>query len=170
MSAWFPPLRAKVMLVFWATVAIVGLAPVLYLAGLVGWQVVTLFQSGSWVPLPSSLLLTEHSFAFLPALGWAWLMSPDSLLPVHIALMWVLSRVHAGVIFAVVGVGLIALGVLGVRRHYAAIRAHRQRAEDSRRRVGDYRNDDGHAASFDGRREPFIAEPRKSRAAAGGAR
>ena len=81
MSAWFPPLRAKVMLVFWATVAIVGLAPVLYLAGLVGWQVVTLFQRGTWVPLPSSLLLTEHSFAFLPALGWAWLMSPDSLLP-----------------------------------------------------------------------------------------
>jgi hypothetical protein len=170
MSAWFPPLRAKVMLVFWATVAIVGLAPVLYLAGLVGWQVVTLFQRGTWVPLPSSLLLTEHSFAFLPALGWAWLMSPDSLLPVHTALIWVLSRVHAGAIFAVVGLGVIALGVLGVLRHYAAIRAHRQRAEDSRRRVRDYRNDDGDAASFDGRREPFITEQRKSRAAVGGAR
>ena len=134
MSAWFPPLRARVMMVLWATVAIVGLAPVLYLAGLVAWQFVTLFQRGTWVPLPATLLLTEHSFAFLPALGWAWLMSPDSLLPLHTALIWVLSRVHAGAIFAVVGLGLIALGVIGVRRHYAAIRAQRQRAEDSRRR------------------------------------
>jgi hypothetical protein len=170
MSTWFPPLRAKVMLVLWATVALVGLAPVLYLAGLVTWQVVTLFQRGSWVPLPASLLLTEHSFAFLPALGWAWLISPDSLLPAHTGLMWVLSRVHAGAIFGVVGIGLIALGALGVRRHYAAIRAHRRRVEDSRRRVQDYRNDEGHAASFDGRREPFITEPSKARAAAGGAR
>jgi hypothetical protein len=150
--------------------AVVGLAPVLYFAGLVGWQLVTLFQRGSWVPLPSSLLLTEHSFAFLPGLGWAWLMSPDSLLPVHTALMSVLSRVHAGAIFAVVGLGLIALGVMRVLRHHAAIRAQRQRAEDRRRRVRDYRNDEVQAASFDGRREPFIAEPRKSRAAVGGAR
>jgi len=170
MSAWFPPLRAKVMMVLWATVAIVGLAPVLYLAGLVAWQAVTLFQQRSWVPLPASLLLTEHSFAFLPALGWAWLMSPDSLLPAHTALMWVLSRVHAGAIFGVVGLGLIALGVIGVLRHYAAIRAQRQRAEDRSRRVRDYRNDDGQAAPFDGRREPFISEPRKSRAAVSGAR
>lgn len=170
MSAWFPPLWAKVMLAFWAAVAIVGLAPVLYLAGLLAWQIVTLFQTRSWVALPSSLLLTEHSFAFLPALGWAWLMSPDSLLPVHTALMWVLGRVHAGAIFGVVGLALIALGVLGVLRHYAAIRAHRQRAEDSRRRMRDYRNDEAQAAAFDGRREPFISEPRSSRAAVGGAR
>ncbi len=170
MSTWFTPLRAKVMLAFWATLAVAGVAPVLYLAGLLAWQVVTLFQRGSWVPLPASLLLTEHSFAFLPALGWAWLMSPDSLLPVHTALMWFLGRVHAGAIFGLVGLALIALGVLGVLRHYAAIRAQRQRAEDSRRRVRDYRNDDGHAASFDGRREPFISEPRKSRAAVGATR
>jgi hypothetical protein len=78
--------------------------------------------------------------------------------------------VHAGAIFAVIGLGVIALGVSGVLRHHAAIRAHRQRAEDSRRRVRDYRNDDGRAASFDGRREPFIAEPRKSRPAVGAAR
>lgn len=170
MSTWFSPLRAKVMVALWATVVIAGVAPVLYFAGLGAWQLVTLFQRGSWVPLPASLLLTEHSHAFLPALGWAWLMSPDSLLPVHSALMWVLSRVHAGAIFGAVGLGMIALGVIGVLRHYAAIRAQRQRAEDSRRRVRDYRNDEGHAASFDGRREPFISEPRKSRAALGAAR
>jgi hypothetical protein len=173
MSAWFPPLRAKVMLACWAAVAIAGAAPVLYLAGLLAWQVVGLLQRGSWVPLPASLLLTEHSFAFLPALGWAWLMSPDSLLPVHSALMWVLGRVHAGAIFGVIGLVLIGLGVLGVLRHYAALRVQRQRAEDRQRRVHDYRNDRndyGHLAAFDGRQEPFISEPRKSRVAAGGAR
>jgi hypothetical protein len=158
------------MVAFWTTVAIAGVAPVLYLAGLVAWQLVTLFQRGSWVPLPASLLLVEHSFAFLPGLGWAWLMSPDSLLPAHTALMWVLSRVHAGLIFAVPGLAMMALGVLGVLRHYAAIRAQRQRVDDSRRRVSDYRNDHGHVSSFDGRREPFISEPAKPRAAVGGAR
>jgi hypothetical protein len=167
MSTWFSPLRAKVMLAFWSTLVIAGLVPVLYFAGLVAWQVVTLFQTRSWVPLPVSLMLTEHSFAFLPALGWAWLMSPDSLLPVHTALMWVLSRIHSGVIFAIVGLVPIALGAIGVYRHYSAIRAHRQRAEDSRRRVRDYRNDEGHPGSFDGRREPFISEPQKQRAAVG---
>jgi hypothetical protein len=167
MSTWFSPLRAKVMLAFWSALVIAGLVPVLYFAGLVAWQVVTLFQTRSWVALPVSLMLTEHSFAFLPALGWAWLMSPDSLLPVHAALMWVLSRIHSGAIFAVVGLGLIALGALGVYRHYTAIRAERRRIEDSRRRVRDYRNDEGQAASFDGRREPFISEPKKARVAVG---
>lgn len=170
MSAWFPPLRAKVMLAFWAAVAIAGLAPLLYLAGLLAWQLVTLFQRGSWIPLPASLLLTEHSFAFLPALGWAWLMSPDSLLPAHTALMWVLGRMHAGAIFGVVGLALITLGVLGVLRHYAAIRVQRQRAEDRRRRMRDYRNDEWQPAAFDARREPFISEPRKTRAVVGAAR
>lgn len=170
MSTWFPPLRAKVMLAFWATLAIAGLAPVLYLAGLLAWQIATLFQRGSWVALPASFLLTEHSFAFLPALEWAWLMSPDSLLPAHTALMWILSRLHAGAIFGLLGLGMIALGVMGARRQYAAIRAQRQRTEERLRRVRDYQNEPRHAASFDGRREPFISEPRNSRAAAGGAR
>ena len=170
MSSWFPPLRAKVMLAFWATLAIAGLAPVLYLAGLLAWQIVTLFQRGSWVPLPASLLLTEHSFAFIPALEWAWLMSPDSLLPAHTALTWVLSGLHAGAMFGLVGLAMIALGVIGVRRQYAAILAHRQRTEERLRRLRDYQDNPGHAASFDERREPFISEPRKSRAAVGGAR
>ena len=164
------PLRAKVMLAFWATLALAGLAPVLYFAGLVAWQVFTVFQRGSWVPLPASLLLTDHSFAFLPALGWAWLMSPDSLVPLHTALMWPLSKVHAGAIFALVGLGMVALGAIRAYGHYAALLALRQRTDDRLRRVRNYRNDPVDASSFDGRREPFISEPRNSRAAAGGAR
>jgi hypothetical protein len=153
MSTWFPPLRARVMLAFWSTLAIAGLAPVLYVAGLLAWQVVSFFQRGSWVPLPASVLLTEHSFG-----------------PTHTALMWVLSKVHVGAIPAVVGLAMIALGWIRARRQYAAIRALRQHTDDRLRRVRDYQNDHGHAASFDARREPFISEPRSSRAAAGGAR
>jgi hypothetical protein len=153
MRTWFPPLRAKVMLALWSTLAIAGVVPVLYLAGLLAWQVVTFFQRGSWVPLPASVLLADH-----------WLA------PTHTALVWVLSKVHVGAIPAILGLGMIALGWIGARRQFALIRALRQHAHDRLRRVRDYRNDDGRAASFDGRREPFISEQRNSRAAIGGAR
>ena len=133
MNTWFPPLRAKVMLAFWSTLAIAGLAPVLYAAGLMAWQVVAFFQRGSWAPLPASLLFTTA-------------------------------------IPAVVGLAMIWLGWVRARRQYAAIRAMRQHRDDRLRRVRDYQNDSGHAASFDGRREPFISEPRNSRAAVGRAR
>ena len=91
MNAWFPPLRARAALIFSAALVAAGLVPLLYFVGLVAWQIAMLFQTRAWVPLPASLLFTDHSFAFIPEFPWAWLMSPDSLLPVHTAAMWVLS-------------------------------------------------------------------------------
>lgn len=169
MNSWFPPLRARVVLIFSAALAVLGLVPVLYFVGLLAWQFAMLFQTRAWVPLPASLLFTDHSFAFVPQFPWAWLMTPDSLLPVHTGAMWVLGRLHVGLIFALAGLGIVALGVLGTLRQYATIRAQKQRSEDSRRRVRDYRRDEGTIAPLDERREPFISAPKKSRAA-GGAR
>ncbi len=173
MNTWFPPRgarAARAVLILSAALAVAGLVPLLYFVGLVGWQIVTLFQTRSWVALPLSLLFTEHSFAFIPQLAWPWLASPDSLLPVHTALVWVLSRVHAGLACGLAGLVIIALGVVGVLRQRAVIEAHRRDVDDRHRRVRDYRNDHSAPPTLDERLEPFISVPKKTRAAAGGGR
>jgi hypothetical protein len=173
MNARFPPRRARAAraaLILSAALVVVGLVPLLYFAGLVGWQVVTLVQTRAWVPLPVSLLFSEHSFAFIPQLEWPWLASPDSLLPVHTAIVWFLGKLHVGLVFGLAGLALGAAGVVGVLRHRAVIRAQRQEREDRQRRVRDYRNDHSAAPTVDERLEPFISVPKKARAAGGGGR
>jgi len=161
-----PMLKPRTMLFSAAVLVVAGLVPVLYFAGLVAWQISALVQAGSWVPLPAMLLFTNHSLAeagkaapalaFIPELPWAWLMSPESWLPAHTTVTWILGRLHVGLAFAVVGLAAMALGALGAFRQVAAIRAHRQRDEDRLRRVRDYLRD-GPVDSIDGRREPFIS-------------
>ena len=168
MNAWFPPRRARAVLILSAALVVAGLVPLLYFVGLVGWQLVTLAQTRAWVALPVSLLFSEHSFAFLPQFAWPWLASPDSLLPAHAAIAWVLSKVHAGLICGLAGLALGAVGVLGVLRQRALIRAQRQELDDRNRRVRDYRNDHSPAPTLDERLEPYISVPKKARAAGGG--
>jgi hypothetical protein len=171
MNAWFPPRRARAaraVLILSAALVVLGLVPLLYFVGLLGWQIVTLFQTRSWVALPASVLFSEHSFAFIPQLAWPWLASPDSLLPAHTAIVWVLGKVHAGLVFGLTGLALGAIGVLGVLRQRAVIHAQRQDLDDRQRRVRDYRNDHSAAPTLDERLEPFISVPKKSRAAGGG--
>ncbi len=171
MNAWFPPRRARAAraaLILSAALVVAGLVPLLYFVGLVGWQILTLVQTRAWVPLPLSLLFSEHSFAFIPQLAWPWLASPDSLLPAHTAIVWVLSKVHAGLMFGLAGFALGAVGVVGVLRQRALIRAQRRELDDRKRRVRDYRNDQSAAPTLDERLEPFISAPKKARAAGGG--
>lgn len=161
MNASLPPRRARAVLILSAALVVAGLVPLLYFAGLVGWKIAALLQTRAWVPLPSSLLFTEHSFAFIPQVPWAWLASPDSLLPAHTALVWVLSRVHVGLASGLAGLAIIAVGVMGVLRQRAVIRAQRQYSDDRERRVSDYRNDNSPAPTLDERLEPFISSPKK---------
>ncbi len=171
MNARFPPRRARAaraVLILSAALVVAGLVPLLYFLGLLGWQTATLFQTRSWVPLPASLLFSEHSFAYIPQLAWPWLASPDSLLPAHTALMWLLNKVHVGLAFGLVGLALGAVGVVGVLRQRAVIHAHKKDLDDRQRRVRDYRNDHSAAPTLDERLEPFISVPKKSRAAGGG--
>jgi hypothetical protein len=171
MNAWFTPRSARAaraVLILSAALVVAGLVPLLYFVGLLGWQIVTLFQTRSWVALPVSLLFTEHSFAFIPQLAWPWLASPDSLLPAHAAIMWVLSKVHVGLLFGLAGLALAAVGVVGVLRQRALIRLQRQELDDRKRRVRDYRNDHSAPPTLDERLEPFISVPKKARAAGGG--
>ena len=171
MNAWFPPRRARATraaLVLSAALVVAGLVPLLYFVGLLGWQITTLVQTRSWVPLPASVFFSEHAFAFIPQFPWPWLASPDSFLPAHTALLWVLNKVHAGLPFGLAGLALGAVGVLRVLRQRAIIRAQRQDLDDRQRRVRDYRNDRSAAPTLDERLEPFISAPKRSRAAGGG--
>ena len=165
MHAWFSPLRARASLFFSAALALAGLVPVAYFVGLFVWQVAVSMQAGKWIALPMSLLFTEHAYTFLPNLP----------LDLPSVLSAVLDRVHAGLLFGLVGLALVAVGLLGVVKQRAALRAYRQWREDRARRVDDYRRDDIHADSF-GRREPFFVQypkesyepPSKERWSAGG--
>ena len=140
-------------LIFSVLLIVAGAVPVLFFAGLVGWQMVTLFSGGGWLPLPALLLFSDPSFAFVPDLSWLWRAGADS----PPAAIWILSRVHFALLPALAGLALMAPGVLGVLRQRAERRARRQHHEDRLRRVQDYQREDRSADRLDGRREPFIS-------------
>ena len=131
-------MKARTALMFPAALAVAGTLPVLCFVALVGWQLAMLFQTRAWTPLPATLLF------------------PESLLSEHPAAIWIVGKVHAGLVPALLGLGIAAIGVLGVLRRHAAIRAQRQHNEDRLRRVHDYRGEDSASVTLDGRREPFI--------------
>ena len=139
-------------LMFSVLLIVAGAVPVLFFAGLIAWQAVTLLQGGGWVPLPLLLLFSDHPFPFVPDLTWIWHASADSPLPI----LWVLSRVHFALLPALSGLALMAVGVRRVLIQRAAVRAQRERHEDRLRRVQDYQRD-GTSDTLDGRREPFIS-------------
>ena len=140
-------------LIYSMLLIVAGAVPVLFFAGLAGWQLVTLFQGGGWVPLPALLLFSDPSFAFVPDLSWIWRAGADS----PPALLWVLGRVHFALLPALAGLALMALGVRGVLKRRAETRALRERHEDRLRRVQDYQRDGISPDTLDGRREPFIS-------------
>ena len=140
-------------LIYSVLLIVAGAVPVLFFAGLIGWQLLTLFTGGGWVPLPALLLFSDPSFAFVPDLSSLWRAGADS----PPAALWVLSRVHFALLPALAGLAVMAPGVLGVLRHRAERRARRQHHEDRLRRVQDYQREDRSADTLDGRREPFIS-------------
>ena len=127
-------MKAWTALMFSAALAVAGALPVLCLLALIVWQLGTLYLTRSWTPLPATLLL------------------PPDLDP---AALSVLARVHAGLVPALLGMGVAALGVRGVLRQRAAMRELKSSREDRLRRVQAYRTDEP-ADRLDGRREPFI--------------
>jgi hypothetical protein len=135
-------LKARTAVMLWAAVTVAGAVPVLCFVAAFAWQLATLFETRAWMPLPATLLF------------------PESLLPSHPAALWILSRLHAGLAPALLGLGIAALGVRGLLRRRAAIRAQRRQYEDRLRRVQDYRREDSPADTLDGRREPFISSRR----------
>jgi len=148
-------MKARKVPVFGVALVVAGLALVLYFVALFAWQITTSIQIGSWIALPATLLFSGPSLEFIPQFPWPWLTKPDVWLPVHDAVTWILTRVHVGLPFALVGLPVMALGALAVLRQKAVFHAQQQQDEDRLRRTHDYRRED-HPDALDGRREPFI--------------
>lgn len=140
-----------------------GAAPAAYLLVLLMAQLFTSMQVGSWVALPLTVLFTEPAVlqagnaapivGLLPNLSSTWTAGPDS----PAALMWVLNKVHVAAVPVLLGLPVLAAGLLRLRRRSDEIRVHTQQNEDRLRRVSDYQRDETAIAPIDGRREPYIA-------------
>ena len=159
-------MKNRFLLLAGVALVITGLLPVLYFLALLAWQFSAVFQTGSWVALPATLVFADHLalqggkvapvLPFIPHLPWPWLMTPDSLLPLHKLVASLLGRTHVGLVLALAGLALMALGTLRARHYRTVIQAEKQRRTDGLRRVHDYRVDDSRARTFEERREPYI--------------
>jgi hypothetical protein len=119
-----------------AGLAAIGGLSLLCACALLAWQYVSRLQTGKWIALPLRSMLGDAE----------WLGQ-------NVVVTWVLERLHIGVPFALIGLGLLAIGVLVVRRENEIIRMQERAAADRLRRVrlGQY----GDPA---GRREPYMGE------------
>lgn len=132
-----------------AGVACAGALLLLYACALLAWQYAMRVETGTWVALPANVVFASQTgklapiAALVPDLPSAWLGE-------HIAITWVLERLHIGVPFALIGVVLLAVGALMVSRQSAILRMEERAAADRLRRVrlGQYGDPE--------RREPYI--------------
>jgi hypothetical protein len=165
MKRWFRLLRARTLLLFFAAVVVVGLLPLVYFGGLVAWQFDVRLDGSKWVALPATLMFIDHALlqsgkaapvlAYIPQLDWAWNAREvaDGLGPQLVGL--ILDKLHVGLVPALIGCAIIALGIAGVLRQSALIRMQKDRSKDRVRRIAEYQRDEARDA-LDGRREPFI--------------
>jgi hypothetical protein len=144
----------KARTAFWLAglLVLVGLVPVICFVALAGWQWSTSVQAGKWIALPLTLAFSDHSLLqaakaapvlpYIPELPW--IATP----PVAA----ILDRAHVGLIPAILGLVIMALGVIRALRQRAVVRALKQHNEDRVRRIRDYRREDTRIE----RREPYI--------------
>jgi signal transduction histidine kinase len=163
MKAWFRLLKARALLLFSAGVALIGLLPVLYLLGLLAWQFNARFESGSWVALPATLMFTDHALLqgakaapVLPYIPQLVLLQLDWSWTTNEVAAAILSKLHVGLVPALIGCAVMAVGISGVLRQRMLLRIHKERKNDRVRRIDDYRREASRTGAGDDRREPFI--------------
>ena len=159
MRAWLRLLKARILLLCSAGVVMLGLAPVLYLLGLLAWQLDTWRQTRFWIALPAALVFTDRAllldvnlapvFAYVPHFDGAWNTNE--------VVAQLLSRLHLGLIPGLIGCAIMAVGISSALRQRVLIRIHKDRKKNPVRRLDNYRREASRAdAGQDGRREPFI--------------
>ena len=165
MKAWLRLLKARILLLCSIAVAIVGIAPVLYLLGLFAWQVDIWLDTRAWIPLPAALAFADRALlrgselapvlAFIPHLpqlthiDWTW--------STHEVAAQILRHLHIGVIPGLIGSALVTTGISTVLRQRILIRIHKQRRKEPVQPLDNRVTEPGRAdVGFDGRREPVI--------------
>lgn len=141
--------RACAAWLFGAGLVLAGLLPVLYTLGLFAWQYTTRLQGGAWVSLPASLWFADHSLLqsgkvgpilqYVPELPSAWLTELHAWPLLHKAVASFLDRLHAGLVPAIAGIGIMAAGVAIAVRQHAWVAMAKRRRENRLRRVRQYR-------------------------------
>jgi hypothetical protein len=159
MGFWFQ-VKTCVAALFGLVVALAGLALVLQLAALLLWQYGIALQKPSWPRLPIDLLFADHAklastalapyLEYIPRLEWSWLANREDTSATHAVAVWLVNKVHIGVVPALLGVPLaLGGGELFLRRLHALAAARRYKV-DRMRRVEQYRK-----GPLEERLEPF---------------
>ncbi len=138
---------ARLAYLFGTALRCLGFAPLIYAAGLFGWQAFTWLKTGTWVGLPTRLLVDAsavHAPAFasiaplIPALDWHWANHGQSLLPLNRLLGVLLDRVHLGLVAAALGYAVMQLGAAIVARQAEILELRERQRADRRRRLDQY--------------------------------
>lgn len=139
---------ARVTRLLAQAIVIVGLAPIAYALVLLAWQAVTWLHGGSWQPLPARLLVDADALQaprlagiapFIPGIDWGWPNHPKALFLLSRVLGVILDRTHIGVIAALAGWALIALGRAMAARQAEILAWQNQQRADRLRRTAQYR-------------------------------
>ena len=140
-------------------VVLIGLAPLAYLAGLLAWQIDMQLKTGSWIALPAGLAFVDRAvlhggnlaplLAFIPQLDSTW--------TTHDVVWRILSNLHIGLIPALIGFGVMAVGVSSFLRQRTLLRIHKERRKAPVKRLEKHRREASPTQTSDnGRREPYI--------------
>lgn len=150
--------RVRAVRLFGISLVLAGLLLGLCSSTVFSWQVSARLQGGSWVPLPLSILFEDRATLpaakaarlpeFLPELGPSWLADLEAWPIADAIVMALLNKLSIGLVLAVCGVAVAALGALVARRQKARLHAAKRRREDRLRRLRQYRDNS--------RVEPFI--------------
>jgi len=154
MKAWLRLLKARILLLCALAAVIVGIAPVLYLLGLVAWQVDIWLNTRAWIPLPAALAFTDRALLRGGELAPVLAFIPHLPLLTHIDWTWstselaaqILRHLHLGVLPGLIGCAIMTTGISTALRQRVLIRIHKQRRKEPV----------APPAGFDARREPGI--------------
>ena len=148
MNFWFQVKRCVAALLG-LVVALAGVALVLQLAALLLWQYGIALQKPSWPRLPIDLLFADHAklastalapyLEYLPRLEWSWLANREDASATHAVAVWLVNKVHIGVIPALLGVPLLTSGGKLFLRQIGTLAGARRYRADRLRRVAEYR-------------------------------
>jgi di/tricarboxylate transporter len=135
---WFR-VKARAIWLFGAALVLAGVCLALHGLGLFVWQYVTRLQSGEWVRLPASLAFSAHAKLRGPEVDPVLGFIPQSGLVLHEVALWLLDRVHIGLVSLLLGLLGAAAGVLLAMRQRALLDGARRLEQDRLRRLQAYR-------------------------------